>query len=359
MKRTALYEKHRALGAKLVPFGGFEMPVQYAGVKQEHITVRNHLGVFDVSHMGEFYVRGPQSAALLQHVCSNDIEAMPVGKAQYNYFPNGKGGVVDDLIVYRLEEDTYFLVVNASNIAKDWDWLQQQNTKFNAQLEDCSATTSLLAIQGPKALEVMQTLTAVDLSAMPFYAHQTTTFAGVPNVLVATTGYTGAGGIEIYFDNNDADTIWEAVLEAGAAHHIAPIGLAARDTLRLEMGYCLYGNEIDDTTSPIAAGLGWVTKLPQLGIDKALLEQQKKEGTATQLVAFKLNDRGIPRTGYTIVDETGSPLGNVTSGTQSPILNQGIGLGYMAHSHAKVGQQIGIRIREKNIAATVVKLPFI
>ena len=359
MKRTALYEKHRALGAKLVPFGGFEMPVQYAGVKQEHMTVRNHLGVFDVSHMGEFYVRGPQAASLLQHVCSNNIEAMPVGKAQYNYFPNGKGGVVDDLIVYRLEEDTYFLVVNASNIAKDWDWLQQQNTKFNAELEDCSATTSLLAIQGPKALEAMQTLTAIDLSAMPFYAHQTTTFAGVPNVLVATTGYTGAGGIEIYFDNNDADTLWEAVLEAGAAHHIVPIGLAARDTLRLEMGYCLYGNEIDDTTSPIAAGLGWVTKVPQLGIDKALLEQQKKEGTATKLVAFKLNDRGIPRTGYTIVDETGSPLGNVTSGTQSPILNQGIGLGYVARSHAKVGQQIGIRIREKNIAATVVKLPFI
>jgi len=358
MKKTALYQRHIQAGAKMVPFAGFEMPVQYAGVKQEHLTVRSALGVFDVSHMGEFKVKGPKAAALLQHICSNDIEKLQASKAQYNYLPNGSGGVVDDLIVYKIDADHYMLVVNASNIDKDWAWITQQNTSFQAELENCSDQLSLLAIQGPKALEAMQKLTQVALDALPFYAHQTGTFAGVEDVLIATTGYTGSGGIEIYFPNAQAEKIWDAVIAAGADLGIAPIGLAARDTLRLEMGYCLYGNEIDEHTSPIAAGLGWVTKPEVLGIDQALLSQQKKTGTPQRLVAFELEDRGIPRVGYTLVDTAQNPIGVVTSGTQSPSLDKGIGLGYVTAKQATVGTEIGVMIRDKYVAATVVRLPF-
>jgi aminomethyltransferase len=358
MKKTALYQRHIQADAKMVPFAGFEMPVQYAGVKQEHLTVRSALGVFDVSHMGEFKVKGPNATALLQHICSNDIEKLQVGKAQYNYLPNGSGGVVDDLIVYKIDADHYMLVVNASNIDKDWVWITQQNASFQAELENCSDQLSLLAIQGPKALEAMQKLTQVALDTLPFYAHQTGTFAGVEDVLIATTGYTGSGGIEIYFPNAQAEKIWDAVLAAGADLGIAPIGLAARDTLRLEMGYCLYGNEIDEHTSPIAAGLGWVTKPEVLGIDQALLSQQKKAGTPQRLVAFELIDRGIPRGGYTLVDAAQNPIGVVTSGTQSPSLDKGIGLGYVTTEQDTVGTEIGVMIRDKYVAATVVRLPF-
>ena len=358
MKKTALYQRHIQAGARMVPFAGFEMPVQYAGVKQEHLTVRSALGVFDVSHMGEFKVKGPNAAALLQHICSNDIEKLQVGKAQYNYLPNSSGGVVDDLIVYKIDADHYMLVVNASNIDKDWAWITQQNASFQAELENCSDQLSLLAIQGPKALEAMQKLTQVALDTLPFYAHQTGTFAGVEDVLIATTGYTGSGGIEIYFPNTQAEKIWDAVLAAGADLGIAPIGLAARDTLRLEMGYCLYGNEINEHTSPIAAGLGWVTKPEVLGVDQALLSQQKKTGTPQRLVAFELIDRGIPRGGYTLVDAAQNPIGVVTSGTQSPSLDKGIGLGYVTAKQATVGTEIGVMIRNKYVAATVVRLPF-
>ena len=358
MKKTALYQRHIEAGAKMVPFAGYEMPVQYLGVKQEHLTVRNAVGVFDVSHMGEFFVRGPQAEALLQHICSNDISKLTVGKAQYNYLPNGKGGVVDDLIVYKIEEQVFLLVVNAANIEKDWAWISQQNQAFDAQLENQSDALSLLAIQGPKALDAMQKLTTIDLKALPFYAHQKGSFAGVEGVIVATTGYTGSGGIEIYFPNEQANQIWDAVIEAGDDFGIAPIGLAARDTLRLEMGYCLYGNEIDDQTSPIAAGLGWVTKPAFLGIDQAILTQQKNSGTATQLVAFEMTERGIPRGRYTITTPEGQSIGTVTSGTQSPSLDKGIGLGYVTTANATVGTEIGILIRDKIISATIVKLPF-
>lgn len=359
MKKTSLFTIHQALGAKLAPFGGFEMPIQYSSVTKEHLAVRNSLGVFDVSHMGEFMVEGKNAYALLQYVCSNDISKLKPGKAQYNCFPNGEGGIVDDLIVYQLQEEKYLLVVNASNIEKDWAWLQKYNANFKAQLEDQSDDTALLAIQGPKALEAMQHLTAIDLKALPYYAHQSGEFAGHSDVLIATTGYTGSGGIEIYFHKKHATDIWEKVLSAGASYEIVPVGLAARDTLRLEMGYCLYGHEINDTTSPIAAGLGWITKPATHCIDAENLAHQKKEGTPQKLVGLLMEDRGIPRAEYTVVDQNDQSIGVLTSGTQSPLLKKGVGLAYINREHAAIGITIFVKIREKSCAAKIVSLPFI
>lgn len=359
MKKTTLYNTHLNLNAKMTPFGGYEMPVQYSGVTKEHLAVRKGVGVFDVSHMGEFMVSGPKAFDLLQYICSNDISKISIGKAQYNYFPNETGGIVDDLIVYRLEEEKYLLVVNASNIEKDWKWVQKHNVDFGAVVEDQSEETALLAIQGPKAIEAMQQLTSAPLTELPFYSHTTATFAGCENTLIATTGYTGAGGLEIYLPSSKAPEVWDAIIKAGADFDILPAGLAARDTLRLEMGYCLYGNEINDTTSPLAAGLNWVTKLDTGTYNADHLINQKKEGTPEKLVGFVLKNRGIPRAGYSIVNQNSERIGAVTSGTQSPILSQGIGLGYVSSNYAKPGTQIAIQIRDKESLAEVVKLPFI
>jgi len=359
MKKTTLYNTHLNLNAKMTPFGGYEMPVQYSGVTKEHLAVRKGVGVFDVSHMGEFMVSGPKAFGLLQYICSNDISKISIGKAQYNYFPNEIGGIVDDLIVYRLEEEKYLLVVNASNIEKDWKWVQKHNVDFGAVVEDQSEETALLAIQGPKAIEAMQQLTSAPLTELPFYSHTTATFAGCENTLIATTGYTGAGGLEIYLPSSKAPEVWDAIMKAGADFDILPAGLAARDTLRLEMGYCLYGNEINDTTSPLAAGLNWVTKLDTGTYNADHLINQKKEGTPEKLVGFVLKNRGIPRAGYSIVNQNSERIGAVTSGTQSPILSQGIGLGYVSSNYAKPGTQIAIQIRDKESLAEVVKLPFI
>ena len=359
MKKTTLYNTHLELNAKMTSFGGYEMPVQYSGVSKEHLAVRSSIGAFDVSHMGEFYVSGNKSLALLQYVCSNDISKVIIGKAQYNYFPNLIGGVIDDLIVYRLEEELYLLVVNASNIEKDWEWLKEQNKNFGATLENKSEEIALLAIQGPFALKAMQQLTKISLESLPFYAHSTDTFAGIENTLVATTGYTGAGGIEIYFPAKEAPKVWKAIMEAGKHYNIIPVGLAARDTLRLEMGYCLYGNEINETSSPIAAGLGWVTKPETNPINGKYLAEQKKNGTPIKLVGFEMNERGIPRSGYSIIDSEGIIIGKVTSGTQSPLLKKGIGLGYISKQFSSAGSNIGILIREKKCAAKVINLPFI
>jgi len=359
MKKTTLYTTHLELNAKMTSFGGYEMPVQYSGITKEHLAVRSSVGVFDVSHMGEFYVSGNKSLALLQYVCSNDISKVILGKAQYNYFPNQMGGIVDDLIVYRLEEELYLLVVNASNIEKDWDWLKEQNKSFGATIENKSEEIALLAIQGPCALKAMQKLTKVSLESLSFYAHSTDTFAGIENTLIATTGYTGAGGIEIYFPAKEAPKVWKAIMEAGKNYNIIPVGLAARDTLRLEMGYCLYGNEINDTSSPIAAGLSWVTKAETNPINGKYLAEQKKNGTPLKLVGFEMNDRGIPRSGYSIINSEGIIIGKVTSGTQSPLLKKGIGLGYVPKEFSSPGSNIGVLIREKKCAAQVVNLPFI
>ena len=359
MKKTTLYNTHLELNAKMTSFGGFEMPIQYSGVKKEHLTVRNNLGVFDVSHMGEFYVSGPNALPLLQYVCSNDISKISVGKAQYNYLPNETGGIVDDLIIYRIEESSYLLVVNASNILKDWKWIQKHNTSFNAKIEDRSEITALLAIQGPKALEAMQKLTSSRLDELPYYAHTQGTFAGCENTLIATTGYTGAGGIEIYFPSEKAPLVWGAVLEAGESFGIAPIGLAARDTLRTEMGYCLYGNEINDTSSPIAAGLKWISKPEKGCINATQISSEISNGTAKKLIGFLMESRAIPRSGHTLVDKENNIIGQVSSGTQSPTLVQGIGMGYVDTDFAKPRTEIGVQIRGKNCPAKVVKLPFI
>ena len=360
IKKTSLYKLHQDSKAKFVEFAGYQMPIQYSeGIVEEHKFTRKHSGIFDVSHMGEFMVSGPKAFGLLQYICSNDISKISIGKAQYNYFPNETGGIVDDLIVYRLEEEKYLLVVNASNIEKDWKWVQKHNVDFGAIVEDQSEETALLAIQGPKAIEAMQQLTSAPLTELPFYSHTTATFAGCENTLIATTGYTGAGGLEIYLPSSKAPEVWDAIIKAGADFDILPAGLAARDTLRLEMGYCLYGNEINDTTSPLAAGLNWVTKLDTGTYNADHLINQKKEGTPVKLVGFVLKNRGIPRAGYSIVNQNSERIGAVTSGTQSPILSQGIGLGYVSSNYAKPGTQIAIQIRDKESLAEVVKLPFI
>jgi len=347
MKRTALHEKHLELKAKMVPFAGFEMPVQYSGLGDEHHAVRNALGIFDVSHMGEFYVSGEEAEALLQKVTSNDVAKLYPGKIQYSCLPNGKGGIVDDLLVYCISKTEYLLVVNASNIEKDWNWINGQNT-FDCQLEDRSDAISLLAVQGPKTAEALQSLTEVNLSEMGFYTFQTDRFAGVNDVLISATGYTGSGGFEIYVPNANATEVWEAVMKAGKPFGIKPAGLGARDTLRLEMGFCLYGNDIDDTTSPLEAGLGWITKFTKDFIDSDFLLKQKEEGVERKLVAFEMLERGIPRKDYPIINADGESIGRVTSGTQSPSLNKAIGMGYVKTDFHKPGTEIFIEIEIKN-----------
>lgn len=358
MKNTALTAVHEALGAKMVPFAGFNMPVSYEGINVEHETVRNGVGVFDVSHMGEFLVSGPKALALIQKVTSNDASTLSIGKAQYSCLPNENGGVVDDLIVYKIKDEQYLLVVNASNIEKDWNHISKYNTEIGATLQNLSDDYSLLAIQGPKAAQAMQSLTTVDLKAIPFYHFEVAEFAGIEHVIISATGYTGSGGFEIYCKNSEVAQVWEKVFEAGAAFGIKPIGLAARDTLRLEMGYCLYGNDINDTTSPLEAGLGWITKFTKDFINHESLAAEKAAGVQRKLIAFTLDERGIPRHDYAIVNKAGEEIGIVTSGTMSPSLGIGIGLGYVPTEYAKLGEKIYIQIRKKAVAATLVKLPF-
>jgi aminomethyltransferase len=358
MKTTALTDIHIALGAKMVPFAGFNMPVQYAGINIEHEAVRNSVGVFDVSHMGEFILKGEGALDLIQRVSANDASKLIDGKIQYTYLPNETGGIIDDFLIYRIDEKTYLLVVNASNIEKDWEWISKFNTE-GVEMIDISERTSLLAIQGPKSIDVLQKLTDIDLSAMGYYSFQKGVFAGVSNVLISATGYTGAGGFEIYFENAHAKVIWDAIFEAGKEHDIVPIGLGARDTLRLEMGFCLYGNDINETTSPLEAGLGWVTKFTKNFTNSENLKKEKETGIANKLVGFELLERGIPRHGYEIQDSSGTNIGRVTSGTQSPTLQKPIGLGYVKKEFSKEGTEIFINIRNKAVKAVVVKPPFI
>lgn len=356
-RNTALSHRHIALGAKMVPFAGFNMPVQYEGVNAEHETVRNGVGVFDVSHMGEFILRGPNALALIQKFSSNDASVLFDGKVQYSCMPNGKGGIVDDLLIYRINENEYFLVVNASNIEKDWNWIFSLND-LGVEMENVSDSYSLLAVQGPKAASALASLTELKLSEMAYYTFQFGRFAGIENVLVSTTGYTGSGGFEIYVKNEDAEKVWDAVFKAGKSHGIKPIGLAARDTLRLEMGFCLYGNDIDDTTSPLEAGLSWITKFTKDFTDSEFLQNQKKTGIQRKLVAFEMVDRGIPRHDYLIKDSLNNIIGKVTSGTMSPSLQLAIGMGYVKTEFSSVGTEIFIEIRDKSLKAKVVALPF-
>ncbi|MFK8038708.1 MAG: glycine cleavage system aminomethyltransferase GcvT [Crocinitomicaceae bacterium] len=357
MKNTTLNDKHVALGAKMVPFAGYNMPVQYEGVNIEHDTVRNAVGVFDVSHMGEFLIEGPNALSLIQKVSANDASKLTIGRAQYSYLPNDKGGVVDDLIIYKVKEETYLLVVNASNIEKDWNWISSQN-EMGAVMRNLSEDYSLLAIQGPKAVEAMQSLSSIDLSAIKFYHFEVADFAGIDHVIISATGYTGSGGFEIYCKNDEVNQVWDKVLEAGKPFGLKPIGLAARDTLRLEMGYCLYGNDINDSTSPLSAGLGWVTKFTKNFVNSDGLKAEKEAGIKTKLVAFELVDKGIPRHDYPIVDAEGNTIGIVTSGTMSPSTKKAIGLGYVPKELSHVDSEIFIKVRNKQLKAKVVKLPF-
>jgi aminomethyltransferase len=358
MKTTPLSDTHAAMGAKMVDFAGFYMPVRYTSDLDEHNCVRNGVGMFDVSHMGEFILKGEKALPLLQKIVSNDVSKLEKGQAMYGYLPNEEGGIVDDLLVYHLEDNNYMCVVNAGNIEKDWAWFNKHNTE-NAELHNISDDTALLAIQGPKAADALQSLTDVDLKSIPYYRFTKGKFAGVDNVLISATGYTGAGGFELYFNKEHAVEIWKKILEAGKPFGLQPIGLGARDTLRLEKGFCLYGNDISDTTSPLEAGLGWVTKFNKDFISKEILQKQKTEGLKQKLVGFKMFDRGIPRHDYIIKDAQGNPLGKVTSGTQSPSLGYGVGLGYVDISHSSVDSEIYIDIRGKLLKAQVVKLPFL
>ncbi|HZW70602.1 MAG TPA: glycine cleavage system aminomethyltransferase GcvT [Hanamia sp.] len=358
MKNTPFTEKHLALGARMAEFAGYNMPISYSGINDEHLAVRTNAGVFDVSHMGEFILKGEKALDLIQRVTSNDASKLTAGKAQYSCFPNEEGGIVDDLIVYCIEENkVYMLVVNASNIQKDWDWISAFNTE-NVEMHNISDKTCLLAIQGPEAAKMMQPLTEVDILDMKYYTFQKGKFAGVDNVLISATGYTGSGGIEIYFENKDdnADIIWNKIFEAGK--DLKPIGLAARDTLRLEMGYCLYGNDIDDTTSPLEAGLGWITKFTKDFTGKEVLEKQKAEGIKRKLAGIELTEKGIPRHGYEVLNQNNEVIGHVTSGTQSPSLRKPIGMAYVQLEYAKAGTEIFIKIRDKMVPAKVVKMPF-
>ncbi|MGI9533299.1 glycine cleavage system aminomethyltransferase GcvT [Lutimonas sp.] len=357
MKNTALTHIHESLGAKMVPFAGYLMPVQYEGINVEHETVRQGVGVFDVSHMGEFLIEGPHALDLIQRISSNDASKLEIEDAQYSCMPNDQGGIVDDLIIYRVKEETYLLVVNASNIEKDWNWISEHNSN-KAEMKNISDNYSLLAIQGPKAVDAMQSLTSVDLAEIPFYKFRVADFAGVDHVIISATGYTGSGGFEIYCKNDEVEQIWNKVFEAGAEFGIKPIGLAARDTLRLEMGYCLYGNDINDETSPIEAGLGWITKFSKDFVNSKALLNQKENGVERRLRAFELETRGIPRQGYDIVNEADQIIGTVTSGTMSPSLKKGIGLGYVNTGYTKFGTKIFIKVRNKSLEATIVKLPF-
>ncbi|MEQ9188650.1 MAG: glycine cleavage system aminomethyltransferase GcvT [Cryomorphaceae bacterium] len=358
MKKTALYDKHVALGAKMVPFAGFDMPVQYSNLGEEHKNVRANVGVFDVSHMGEFFVKGEGALDLIQRVASNDASKLSPGKVQYSCLPNEDGGIVDDLLVYCLGEDEFMLVVNASNIEKDWNWIQQYNTN-NVDIQDRSDDYSLLAIQGPKATAAIASLTDLNVADMPYYTVQVGKFAGVDEVIVATTGYTGSGGYEIYMKNEHAEQIWDAVFAAGEGHGILPAGLGARDTLRMEMGFCLYGNDIDDSTSPLEAGLGWITKFTKEFTNSANLLAQKEAGVSKRLVGFEVLDKGpIPRHGYEIQDKDGARIGEVTSGTMAPSLGRAIAMGYVDRPHFAEGTEVNIIIRSKVLAARVVKFPF-
>ena len=360
MKNTPFTEKHKALGAKMAEFAGYNMPISYSGINDEHAAVRNNAGVFDVSHMGEFIVKGPQAVELLQRITTNDVSKLTVGKAQYSCLPNKDGGIVDDLLVYCLEENNaYMLVVNASNIEKDWNWIQSFNTN-NVEMHNISDKTCLLAIQGPNATKILQPLTQVDILNLKYYTFEKGTFAGVENVLISATGYTGSGGVEIYFEDKDgaADKVWDAIFSAGAAQGIKPVGLGARDTLRLEMGFCLYGNDIDDTTSPIAAGLGWITKFTKEFNSKEIFEKQKANGTEQKLVGFEMQEKGIARQGYEIKDFEGAAIGRVTSGTQSPTLGKAIGMGYVDKQFAAIDSEIFVSIRNTLLKAKVVKIPF-
>lgn len=359
MKNTPFTEKHRALGAKMAEFAGFNMPISYSGINEEHAAVRNKAGVFDVSHMGEFIVKGPHALDLIQRITTNDASKLTAGKAQYSCMPNNEGGIVDDLLVYCLEENSsYMLVVNAGNIDKDWKWIVDHNTG-NAEMHDISGKTCLLAIQGPDATKILQTLTEVDILNLKYYTFEKGKFAGVDNVLISATGYTGAGGVEIYFEDKDdaANIIWEAIFKADPG--IKPIGLGARDTLRLEMGYCLYGNDIDDTTSPLEAGLGWITKFSKEFISKDIFEKQKVKGLSKKLVGFEMIEKGIARHDYEIKDFEGNIIGRVTSGTQSPSLGKAIGMGYVNAAFAAIDSEIYIKIRTTLLKAKVVKIPFV
>lgn len=360
MKTTPFISIHEELGAKMAPFAGFNMPIEYSGITDEHLNVVENVGVFDVSHMGALWVSGPNSLEFLQNVCSNDVSKIAVGKAQYNYMPNDKGGIVDDFILYHYQDSKYMLAVNASNIEKDFEWLKKHKID-GVELEDGSDNIGILAIQGPKAKALMQTLTEIDLDSIPFYGFEFGEFAGVKDVIISNTGYTGAGGFELYFYPKDGIKIWNALFEAGKEYGIKPTGLGARDTLRLEMGYCLYGNDIDETTNPLEAGLGWVTKL----IDgkenlpsRKILEETKATGIKNKLVGFEMVGRGIPRHGYEIANEEGEVIGHVTSGTMSPVLKKGIGLGYVKKAYSAVDTKLFIKVRNKDIEAKVVKLPF-
>ncbi len=358
LKKVALDQLHRDLGAKMVPFAGFEMPVRYSSDIQEHMQVRNNIGVFDVSHMGEFILRGDKALDLIQRVTTNDAARLLVGKAQYSCLPNDKGGIVDDLLVYRIEEKEYLLVVNASNIEKDWDWIQRHNTK-DVEIEDRSSQISLLAVQGPQALQTMNSLTPVDLNKIGYYNFVKGEIAGIENVIISATGYTGSGGFELYIPNDKVHTVWAAIFEAGSSIGIKPVGLGARDTLRLEAGFCLYGNDIDDETSPLEAGLGWITKFSKEFVNSAYLKAQKESGVKKKLVGFKMADRGIPRPAYPIYDSQVQSVGHVTSGTISPMLNTGIGLGYVDLPNTELGTEIFIGVRGKSLSAEVVKPPFV
>ena len=359
MQITAFNQIHKQLGAKMVEFAGFEMPIEYSGIKDEHMTVRESVGVFDVSHMGEFWIKGPNALDLVQRVTTNDVAKLTVGQAQYSCFPNGKGGIVDDLLVYYFEPEKYMLVVNAANIEKDWNWIVSQNTN-GAVLQNASPEISQLAIQGPKALATLQKLTDLNLSEIKYYTFLTGAIGGVDEVIISATGYTGSGGFELYFRNEYAELLWKKIFDAGAEFGIKPIGLAARDTLRLEMGFCLYGNDIDDSTSPIEAGLGWITKFNgHHFVDKDFLLMQQQEGVERKLRGFEMIDRGIPRHDYELTDQDGNVIGRVTSGTMSPVLNKGIGMGYVHKAYSAIGTEVYINVRNKLLKAKIVKLPFI
>lgn len=357
MKNVQLHNIHESLNAKILPFAGYNMPIQYEGVNAEHTTVRESVGIFDVSHMGEFLISGEGALDLIQKVTSNDASKLSIGDAQYSCLPNNEGGIVDDLLVYKIKEDTYLLVVNASNIDKDWNWISSQNTN-NVTMRNLSDSYSLLAIQGPKAVAAMQSLTSVDLSQIKFYTFKVGDFAGIDHVIISATGYTGSGGFEIYCKNHEVEQIWTKVFEAGAEFDIKPIGLAARDTLRLEMGYCLYGNDINDTTSPIEAGLGWITKFNKEFTNSDFLKNQKETGASKKLIGFELVDKGVPRKDYEIADAEGNVIGMVTSGTMGPSVKKGIGMGYVFTSHATLGSEIYIKVRKRALKAVVVKMPF-
>jgi aminomethyltransferase len=360
MKNTPFTDKHLALGAKMAEFAGYNMPISYTGINDEHATVRKNAGVFDVSHMGEFMLKGEGALDLIQRVTSNDASKLTAGKAQYSCLPNDNGGIVDDLLVYCIEENkVYMLVVNASNIEKDWNWISKHNTN-NVEMHNISEKTGLLAIQGPNATKILQPLTEMDILNLKYYTFVKGKFAGVDNVIVSATGYTGAGGVEIYFEDKDdnADKIWNAIFEAGTPQGLKPIGLGARDTLRLEMGFALYGNDIDDTTSPLEAGLGWITKFTKDFTAKEILQKQKEEGIKRKLVGFEMVDKGIPRHNYEICDKDGNQIGYVTSGTQSPSLNKAIGMGYVANAFTAIDSTIYIKVRDKLLQAKVVKIPF-